>query len=383
MKTTKPKNTQKKNSEKEPQAVMKPLSMVEAKYKFNIYQKRMELYILNEAQSALQGERHIAGRKIPADGMHPTIEIPLNLILQDENESNYAIVKRSAKAMTGKVIDYTDADGTYCVISPIISVKIPRYSPTMQVEVHRDMWNAILDYRKGWRKFDINTALSLKSVYSIKLYELISLHFDYKTYKVDDLKDFFGVKDKYKETKDFIRRVLDPVKKELDESSPWSFDYDIHRVSDKPQSKIIGFTIKPYPNGARAVEMDRKASARKLHLSDYVPNRQIRSYLLDSIGFTQEELLSEKTRRMLAIACEVLPDMIDILAQVRAKSRDKKNPKGWIINALHGKLDDFYKKMGLHNPLKQEEKTEEQLTSGTLPFDFDNIAEDMASKKKV
>ena len=166
----------KKKTSDNSKMVMKPRDIILGKYKFNIYQKRMELYIVNEAQTALQGERNIAGRKIPADGMHPVVEIPLNLILQDEDESNYSIVKKSAKAMTGKVIEYTDADGTWTVISPVISVKIPRYSPTMFVEVHREMWNAILDYRKGWRKFDINAALSLKSVYSIKLYELISLH---------------------------------------------------------------------------------------------------------------------------------------------------------------------------------------------------------------
>lgn len=374
-------NTPEKESSNDSKMVMKPRDIILGKYKFNIYQKRMELYIVNEAQAAIQGERNIAGRKIPSDGLHPTIEIPLNLILQDEDESNYSIVKKSAKAMTGKVIEYTDADGTWTVISPIISVKIPRYSPTMHVEVHREMWNAILDYRQGWRKFDINAALSLKSVYSIKLYELISLHTEELKYSVSDFKDFFGVGDKYKDTFDFIRRVIDPVKKELDESSPWTFDYEIYRAGKSDRSKIIGFSIRPHANGDRALESERKELTKQIHLSAFIPDYQVRKYLLDSIGFTRAELCGEKNKRLLAIACEVIPDLIDVLSLLKAKSREKNDPKGWIIGALQGKVADYFKSINKPNPLKGETVPSTQVP--TLSLDFDNIANGIANKFKI
>lgn len=368
----------KKKTTDESKMVMKPWDVIQGKYKFNIYQKRMELYIVNEAQAALQGERHIAGRKIPSNGLHPTVEIPLNLILQDEDESNYAIVKKSAKAMVAKAIEYTDAEGTYKVISPIISVEMPRYSSTMKVEVHREMWNAILDYRQGWRKFDINAALSLKSVYSIKLYELISLHTNELKYSVDDLKDFFGVKEKYKNTFDFIRRVLDPVKKELDESSPWTFDYEIYRAGNSKKSKIIGFSIKPHANGNRAIEAERKELTRQIHLSSFVPDYQVRRYLLDSIGYTREELCGKEFKELLAIACMVIPDIIDVLALLKAKSRDKNNPKGWIRNALNGKVADYFKSINKPNPLEKSAEAQTRPQSPTLPLDFDSISSNLA-----
>lgn len=340
-----------------PKMAMKPWDLINAKYKFNIYQKRIELCIVDEAQAALRGERHIAGRKLSATDLHPVVEIPLNLILQDEDESNYSIVKKSAKAMTGKVIEYTNAVGTWTVFSPIVGASIPRYSTSMFVEVHRDMWNAILDYRQGWRKFDIKSALSLKSVYSIKLYELISLHTDERFFSVNDMKDFFGVKDKYKEPKDFVRRVLDPVKKELDEASPWSFNYVINRASAAKQSKIIGFTIQPYPNGALAEASERQEALKKVNLSAFVPDRHLRMYLLDSIGFTQKELLG-KNKELLGVACKVIPDLISVLELLKGKARaagcsSDGDYKAYIIAALRGKVDDYFKAVGQPNPLRK------------------------------
>ncbi len=213
------------------------------------------------------------------------------------------------------------------------------------------------------------------------MYEFISLHTDERHYTVDDLKEFFGASDKYKQTNDFIRYVLEPVKKELDESSPWSFDYDIDRAGESKQSKIIGFTIKPYPNGKRAIEADRKERKKQMFLSDFVPDYNVRQYLLTSIGFTQAELCSEKNRDLLAIACQVIPDMMDVLAQLRGKSREKKDPKGWIIGALKGKVSDYFKSIGKPNPLEDRESntTLHKPQETTSDRNVDGIVSDLTS----
>lgn len=40
-------------------------------------------------------------------------------------------------------------------------------------------------------------------------------------------------------------------------------------------------------------------------------------------------------------ASELLPDILNELAILKGKSRDKINPKGWIIRSLDGKVRDF------------------------------------------
>ena len=44
-------------------------------------------------------------------------------------------------------------------------------------------------------------------------------------------------------------------------------------------------------------------------------------------------------------ASELLPDLLSELALLKGKSRDKNNPKGWIIRALEGKVKDLLEKI--------------------------------------
>nr|WP_314649927.1 replication initiation protein [Prevotella multiformis] len=67
--------------------------------------------------------------------------------------------------------------------------------------------------------------MQFKSVYSMRMYGLMSGQKKSLTYKFEDLKERFGVKDKYKLVGHFKTRVLDIAKKELDECSPYSFNY--------------------------------------------------------------------------------------------------------------------------------------------------------------
>lgn len=335
---TKPKKSQKKESSR---MVLQGYDLTTAKYKTNLYQKRMMLAIVSAAQAKLEGEKHIAGRQFKIEeGEFPTIIVPVELILQNDESSNIYAVRKAAIDFVGRTIEYMDVDKNWVVFSPIISVMMPHYGGMIHLHVHKLFWEAILDYRSGYRKFDVSKALSLKSVYAIRFYEIISGKKDPITYSLNELKTMFAIKDKYKLTADFVRYVIEPAKKELDLAAPYSFDY----MPVKNGRKIVAFTFTPihYPQ-----REDKKAEERdllrKVNLSWDIRDRNIRKYLIESIGFTETEIKNniEVFRR----AAELLPDCLKELAILKGKSRDKKNPKGWIIRSLEGKVKDFLAKL--------------------------------------
>ena len=335
---TKPKKFQKKQSSR---MVLQGYDLTTAKYKTNLYQKRMMLAIVSAAQAKLEGERHIAGRQFKIEeGEFPTIIVPVELILQNDESSNIYAVRKAAIDFVGRTIEYMDVDKNWIVFSPLISVLMPHYGGMIHLHVHKLFWEAILDYRSGYRKFDVSKALSLKSVYAIRFYEIISGKKDPITYSLNELKTMFAIKDKYKLTADFVRYVIEPAKRELDLASPYSFDYK----PVKDGRKIVAFTFTPihYPQREDndAVERDL---LRKVNLSWDIRDRNIRKYLIESIGFTETEIKNniEVFRR----AAELLPDCLNELAILKGKSHDKKNPKGWIIRALEGKVKDVLAKL--------------------------------------
>lgn len=58
----------------------------------------------------------------------------------------------------------------------------------------------------------------------------------------------------------------------------------------------------------------------------------------NSIGYSDKEI--KNNLDLFISAQSLLPDLLGELAILKGKSREKKNPKGYIINALKGKLKD-------------------------------------------
>jgi plasmid replication initiation protein len=67
--------------------------------------------------------------------------------------------------------------------------------------------------------------MSFKSQFSMRFYELLSNQKTPLIYSIEQLKEMFCVTDKYERINDFIRYVVDAAKKELDEVSPYTFEY--------------------------------------------------------------------------------------------------------------------------------------------------------------
>ena len=152
-----PKKTQLTESSR---MILQGYDLTTAKYKANLYQKRMMLAVASAAQSKIVGVRHIAGQRFKIEeGEFPIISVPIDLILQDDDSSNIFAVRKAAKDFIGRVIEYQAADGSWVVFSPIITATIPRYGSVVQLQVHKLFWEAILDYRSGYRKLDVKRAI--------------------------------------------------------------------------------------------------------------------------------------------------------------------------------------------------------------------------------
>ncbi|HHH1669863.1 TPA: replication initiation protein [Yersinia enterocolitica] len=216
----------------------------------------------------------------------------------------------------------------------------------MTFSVDNRLWDVFMNFTKGYREFELNKALALPTGYSLRFYMLMSGQVYPLDISLDNLKERLGIPaDKYKDKngKDridhFEERVLKPAKTALDESCPYTFNYvKVRENPNNKRSKVTGFRFYPvYQPQFRDEELEGKELQAKV-TARYQIDSHVYEYLRYSCGFTSEEI--NRNKETFITAQEKITDLIGNLALLNGKSREKNNPKGWIINALKGKIKD-------------------------------------------
>ena len=150
------------------------------------------------------------------------------------------VTKRAFGTLSEKFIIYEDDD--IWQKTPIITnPKIKKNEGVSKFYVFDEIWKSLLDFTKGYRKYELVTAMQFKSVYSMRMYELMSGQKRPLEFTFEQLREMLCIKDKYSNANDFKRWVLDIAKKELDENSPYSFNY----IEIKEGRKVVGFKFFP------------------------------------------------------------------------------------------------------------------------------------------
>ena len=304
-----------------------------AMYDFNVYEKRVMYNLVRLAQSQIEGV-------VLTDNLHKIchdmkgyvhVTLPLSDFLADEEDKNHRRVKDALKSLHRKTFEYLDDDVWEC-ISIIALPKIALHSRQVSFIVDSRVWDVLLDFSRGFSRYDIEVAFRLESCYSMRFYELMACQKEPITYSIDALRRIFKLEDKYAFTKDFIKRVVESSKIELDQKSPVSFTYA--PVKDgKRITQLIFFPVRL--NAQDSSDDDHRMILRKYGSSAVLTADERR--FLDEIGFNESGINNNLS---LFMDCQRNLDFIYELALIKGKCRTKKNPCGWCIRTLTGKLAD-------------------------------------------
>ncbi|MGL5711538.1 MAG: replication initiation protein [Paraclostridium sp.] len=118
-------------------------------------------------------------------------------------------------------------------------------SDSFKIEVPERVYNLLMQYIDGYTPITLQTWLGLKNTYAQRFYDLLRMWSGTKNiinYKVDDLKMYFQIEDKYPNFKDFKRRVIVPAIKELNDTGYFEIDFKENKVGRKVDS--IDFIVK-------------------------------------------------------------------------------------------------------------------------------------------
>ena len=205
--------------------VIQSYLLTSARYNFDVYEKRILYRLVELCQPDIRGQKLNDRFTINSDLFgNKDIKVPISYLLKDEEDKNHARIKNAINKLNEKRFEYED-DKIWKPIRLIEMPKINKYNEFIEFKIHPEIHQAILDFSKGFRKFELATAMNFKSTYAMRFYELFSGKKTPITYSIEHLKIMFQIENKYKQINDFIRKVIIPAKVELDKTSPYSFEY--------------------------------------------------------------------------------------------------------------------------------------------------------------
>ena len=144
------------------------------------------------------------------------------------------------------------------------------------------------------------------------------------------------------ESRDFIKRVIEPAKRELDAMCVSSFAFEPIKTGQKVTS--IQFT----PIHRR--EHTAEELAAMIPVSAMI-DTELKIFMINAFGFTVKELGAHK---ILLDNFNKIPYKFDILYSLRDRVRRKNRSKGYVIEAMRGEVSTF--KERLKNIQKNNQK---------------------------
>lgn len=277
-----------------------------------------------------------------------TIEMPLSAIMLEGVEGkNHA--RKAIKAMQRTIIDYTDKNPktgkTYWTSFPFVG-RVTITDGIIHANIEPEIWQLIKDFSMGFRTYELQTMLKLRSVYSMKLYPYVCKQTDPTklTMSIEDCMKFMGVQNKYAQKADFIKKCIDPAKAELDRIAPWSFEYtklyDQRGKKGRPSITAIQFipvhilenespeTIAKQVSPVTAGYFSGRSKDILLHKFEFENARKLARY----------NTLFEKASGMFDLD-GFIEEMSLELDRKRGTRNEIKNPAGWFINTLQQKTE--------------------------------------------
>lgn len=318
--------------------------MAEARYDVSIYAERLLIRLVEAAQKYIYGLVDFIGalssEKIEiGEWGDAEINLPLRSILSGKDDRNYDKAKAAVEELMSKFLSYDDGE-TYKATQILNDVEMKREKGRLIVRVNRNIWRAMLDFSRGYRLIDVETVMHLRSRYAVRLYSLVCKSTDPLTFTISQLREMWGLQDRYPVVAEFLRNTVDKAKEELDRKSQYSFRYTTNCARSAPENrgrtgklKVTSITFYPerrYVYASQTTDNLRKQIAPSLILGKETVDLLKHKFNFVDAGIRNNIKIFEAAHKNM--------DLFDFLEKIAPVALRTKNPQGYVVGALRRRL---------------------------------------------
>lgn len=267
----------------------------------------------------------------------------VNSILSSENDNNYTVAKKAIEALMNSRLTFEDED-VYETTHILGSAKIFKNQGIMEIQVMHTVWQAMLDFTKGFVQYDPDVAIRLTSEYALILYKQLRNQQNPLTYSFEKLRKLFHIEDKYKKNADILDKVLKPAKEELDAISSISFAYE-KVYSLKPTDRLqrgrkacIGVKITPI----HVTRNDKTDAVIRCVSPAFLIGKELYDVLVNKFGFDYGGIKANLPLFDTAVKNMQEGGYLNWLRSIAPAALRCANPAGYVINATKKMLSEKY-----------------------------------------
>lgn len=195
----------------------------------------------------------------------------------------------------------------------------------IELEISRKLSPYLLELKRNFTRYDFFNIIHFKSQYSIRMYQLLKQYdkIGKRDMYLDELKEYFQVKNEYEKYANFKQKILKVAQKEINNLADISFEFEEVKKGRKIDK------IKFYIFQKKHIEVNSKledAATSEARLDE--------DDLVDQLREIIEEKLKTKELKAILQAANNDIQLIENKYQLAKKSRNIENLVGWLVKAI-------------------------------------------------
>lgn len=167
----------------------------------------------------------------------------------------------------------------------------------------------LMNFIYGYSLYDLHIIRKFKSTYTMRMYEILYGQRKEFFLNVDEIRKMFLLEDKYQSAGMLRQKVIEKAKKEMDELSPRTFDYEcIYKKNDSPNGgRPVLHTIRFFPKDNPNIRYIHQEQLDKMKRAEIRRSKTESSNLLsydivnklEEYGITREGMVNGKNAETL------------------------------------------------------------------------------------
>lgn len=215
--------------------VVKSNSLVEARYRLSLQESHVILWLLTQIQSDDEDFKP-----------HVLEIIEFARLTGVTVDSRYSELRKITKRLIQRAIEIYDPEqDEWLQVSWLNSARYQRKKGQVSLEFSPTLKPYLLKLKSHFTKIDIADSLKLKSIYAVRIFELLLQYVDLgkRIISLEELRQYCGIEEKeYKNYFDFKTKIIEKAKTEINAKTEYEIDYQ--QIKESRKVIAIEWTIK-------------------------------------------------------------------------------------------------------------------------------------------